>query len=195
MFDFIALFSPTSRLDVGWKQVFEYMEKELGQKLDDPLHPSIFENFKGEDLDRIVGDQFKIIKKLKSNPKGGALPNILIIADDVADQPEAVRRSNFVGAFVKYRHAQVSTIILTQKWKLLHPAIRVNATAVFCTRLRNVAELHAFIEEISAHHGYKNTMAIYKACVDDAPYSFMYVDLLAHPPKFYCRFEKEATIE
>ena len=37
VFDFIALFSPTSRLDVGWKQVFDYMEKELGQKLDDPM--------------------------------------------------------------------------------------------------------------------------------------------------------------
>ena len=114
VFDFIALFAPTAKLDVGWKPVFDYIEKEMGQKLDDPKFPSVFENFRGEDLDRITGDQFKIIKKLKSNPKGGKLPNILIFADDVADQPEAVRRSNSVGAFVKYRHAQVSTIILTQ---------------------------------------------------------------------------------
>ena len=70
---------------------------------------------KGEDLDRIVNDQFTIIKKLNEKNGGpGELPNILLIADDVANQPEAVRRSNSVGAFVKYRHAQVSTAILSQ---------------------------------------------------------------------------------
>ena len=116
IFYYIAIWSPTARLDVGWKPVFEYMEKEMGQKIDDPQHPSVFEDFKGEDVDRIVKDQFLIIKRLKEKKGGsGELPNILLIADDVADQPEVVRRSNFIGAFVKYRHASVSCAILTQK--------------------------------------------------------------------------------
>ena len=196
VFHYIAIWSPTAKLDVGWRPVFEYMEKEMGQDLNDPKHPNIFEDFKGEDLDRIVNDQFTIIKKLKEKKGGpGELPNILLIADDVADQPEAVRRSNFVGAFVKYRHAQVSTAILTQKWKLLHPAIRVNATALCCWRLRDQEELEVFIKSLSAHYGYKTTMAIYQACVNDAPYSFLYVNLLANPPKFFCRFEKEVIVD
>ena len=138
-----------------------------------------------------MNDQFTIIKKLKEK-KGGPseLPNILLIADDIADNPQAVRKSNFVGAFIKYRHAQVSTVILTQKWKLLHPAIRVNATALCCWRLRDEEELDMFIKSLSGHHGYKTTRQIYQACVNDGPYSFLYVDLLANPPKFYCRFEK-----
>ena len=141
VFHFIAIWSPTVRLDVGWRPVFEHMERELGQKIDDPQHPCIFDDFKGEDLDRIVKDQFSIIRKLKEKKGGsGELPNILLIADDVADQPEVVRRSNFIGAFVKYRHASVSCAILTQKWKLLHPAIRINATAVCCFRLRDQDE-------------------------------------------------------
>ena len=118
-----------------------------------------------------------------------------MIADDVADQPEVVRRSNFVGAFVKYRHASVSCAILTQKWKLLAPAIRVNATAVCCFRLRDQDELESFIKGISAHLGYKTTMEVYKSCIDDGPYSFLFVDLLANPPKFYCRFEKRVLVD
>ena len=42
-------------------------------------------------------------------------------------------------------------------------------------------------------YGYKKTMAMYRAAVDDEPYSFLYVDLLSNPPKFYIRFEKEMT--
>ena len=195
-FSYITIWSPTARLDVGWRPVFEYMEKEMGQKIDDPQHPCIFEDFKGEDLDRIVKDQFTIIKKLKERKGGsGELPNILLIADDVADNPQAVRRSNFVGAFVKYRHAQTSTVILTQKWKLLHPAIRINATAVCCFRLRDQDELETFIKGISAHLGYKTTKEVYKSCIDDGPYSFLYVDLLANPPKFYCRFETRVLVD
>ena len=92
-FHFIAIWSPTLFLDAGWKPVLEYMEKEMGQKIDDPKHPCLFEDFKGEDLDRIVADQMSIIKKMK-NQKGGSsfLPSILLIADDVADMPEVVRK-------------------------------------------------------------------------------------------------------
>ena len=36
-------------------------------------------------------------------------------------------------------------------------------------------------------------MAMYRTAVDDAQWSFMYVDLLSNPPKFYIRFEKEMT--
>ena len=39
------------------------MEKEMGQKLDDPC---IFEDFKGEQLDKIVADQFATVKKMKN---------------------------------------------------------------------------------------------------------------------------------
>ena len=50
------------------------------------------------------------------------------LADDVADDPAAVRQSNFVQACVKLRHMQISTALLSQKWKLLSPTIRVNLT-------------------------------------------------------------------
>ncbi len=41
-------------------------------------------------------------------------PSICLIADDVADDPAAVRQCNFVQAFVKLRHMQISTALLSQ---------------------------------------------------------------------------------
>ena len=51
------------------------------------------------------------------------------------------------------------------------------------------------ITSLSGHYGYEKTMAMYRAAVDDpdSSHSFMYVDLLSNPPKFYIRFEKEMT--
>ena len=51
------------------------------------------------------------------------------------------------------------------------------------------------INGIPAHLGYKTTMEVYKSCIDDGPYSFLFVDLLANPPKFYCRFEKRVLVD
>ena len=39
------------------------------------------------------------------------------------------------------------------------------------------------------------TMEVYQNCINDGPYSFLYVDLLANPPKFYCRFEKKVLVD
>ena len=55
--------------------------------------------------------------------------------------------------------------------------------------------MDAFIKSLSAHLGYKTTMEVYQSCINDAPYSFLYVDLLANPPKFYCRFEKRVLAD
>ena len=104
----------------------------------------------------------------------------------MADDPAAVRQSNFVQAFVKLRHMQISTALLSQKWKLLSPTIRINLTAILCWRLRDLREAEEVIHSLSGTYGFKQTWAIYKKCTEE-PYSFMYYDALKN--KFYCRFE------
>ena len=96
IFQAIYLWSPTSRLDMGWEPVFKYMKRELGQ---DPEATNeeqcVFETFRNDDLVRVI-------RKLKERRAGHSqeLPSICLIADDVADDPAAVRQSNFVQAFV-----------------------------------------------------------------------------------------------
>ena len=126
IFTEIYLWSPTSRLDMGWEPVFKFMARELGQ--------NVFETFKNEDLVRVIDTFSNKIRKLKERRSDHSqlLPSICLIADDVADDPAAVRNSNFVQAFVKLRHMQISTALLSQKWKLLSPTIRINLTAILC---------------------------------------------------------------
>ena len=55
------------------------------------------------------------------------LPNYLALADDVADDPAAVRHSNFTSAFVKYRHQMSSDVARTHQ----------NASEVFTSRQKS----------------------------------------------------------
>ena len=134
VFSAIFLWSPTSRLDMGWEPVFRYMKTELGQNPDatDEKEQCVFDTFRNEDLTRVINEFSATIKKLKERRSDSSqeLPSICLIADDVADDPAAVRNSNFVQAIVKLRHMQISTALLSQKWKLLSPTIRVNLTAI-----------------------------------------------------------------
>ena len=102
-------------------------------------------------------------------------------------------RSALVPHFVKLRHANIHTVLLQQQFHLAHPVLRVNCTFLLIFRLRDEKELDNVITSLSGHHGFKRTMAMYRRAVDDAPYSFMYVDLLSNPPKFYIRFEQEMS--
>ena len=114
------------------------------------------------------------------------MPNIAIICDDWADNPEVMRRSGFVTAFLRLRHQYVSIIVCSQKWKLLSPTVRVNVTAMLCFALRSSEEVEMCIRDFSGKYGYQQTLAIYRKCTSE-PFSFMFIDTLRN--LFYCRFE------
>ena len=78
------------------------MRRELDQDPDahEGEEQCVFEDFRNEDLVRVINAFSAKVKKLKERHARGSqeLPSICLIADDVADQPEAVRASNFVQA-------------------------------------------------------------------------------------------------
>ena len=79
------------------------------------------------------------------------LYSILIIVDDFADSPAFSRNSKLLHElFTRGRHAAISSICSVQRYRVLSPIIRVNATALIIFRLRNVKELDALTEENSA---------------------------------------------
>ena len=165
VFQAIYLWSPTSRLDMGWEPVFRYMKHELGQNPEATNEEQcVFETFRNEDLVRVIDTFSTKIRKLKERRAAHSqeLPSICLIADDVADDPAAVRQSNFVQAFVKLRHMQISTALLSQKWELLSPTIRINLTAILCWRLRDLREAEEVMHSLSGTYGFKQTWAMYK---------------------------------
>ena len=84
----------------------------------------------------------------------------------------------------------ISTLVSSQKLKLVSTTIRVNLQFMLVWRLRNRMELASLIEEISAVYPTKTLEEMYQLATDE-PYSFWYILFTAkrREDMFYLRFE------
>ena len=64
----------------------------------------------------------------------------------------------------------------TQKYNELAPIIRLNASALFIFRLKNMNEVNAFLEENSALVDKNMLYEMYQKAVNFDPYSFFYTN-------------------
>ena len=142
-------------------------------------------------LQEIIDTQRQVIAAAKEK-KLRRMFNVLIVVDDFADNPQFSRREALLHSlFTRGRHAFISTIVATQKFRAISPIVRVNATALVVFRLRSEQELLAIVEEISAVYS-KDTIINLIRKATEQQYSFLYVDLAAKKPDqmFWLRFEK-----
>ena len=131
-------------------------------------------------LKKIIDTQHKVIDFQKKN-KQKDLFSILLVVDDFSDDPRFVRYSNILhGLFTRGRHNAISVILSTQKYNVLAPIIRLNSSALFIFRLKNMNEVNAFIEENSALVDKKSLYDMYQKAVNFAPYSFFYINTNAN---------------
>ena len=144
------------------------MDDEKEQIYFDNYNPSIYKK---------IERQKKIINYMKSK-KIKKLHSILIVIDDHADDPKFVRYSKLLhGLFTRGRHDAVSVICSTQKYNVLAPIIRLNASSLYIFRLKNASELMSFIQEKSAIVDKQQLLDMYHQAVNFAPYSFFYVNM------------------
>ena len=184
----IYIFSPSVHIDRQWDAVKEFQSKQMG--VDDKKEKLYFDNFSPGDLQMVIDQQARITQLAKT--KGmKKLYQILIILDDIADDPKITRQAKPVHElFVRGRHHCISTIASVQKYRVLAPLIRVNATDLIIFRLRSMHELNAIIEENSAVYGEKALEEMYNLATSE-PFSFLYIKLSAKRPEemFYIRFD------
>ena len=134
--------------DPTFTEVKKYIRDEL--HVDDEKEQIYFDNYNPSDVENVIERQKKIINYMKSK-KIKKLHSILIVIDDRADDPKFVRYSKLLhGLFTRGRHDAVSVICSTQKYNVLAPIIRLNASSLYIFRLKNASELMSFIEENSA---------------------------------------------
>lgn len=122
---------------------------------------------------------------------------ILIVIDDFADEPSFTRQSKLLHQlYVRGRHNSISTITSAQKYNVIAPIVRINATQLYVFRLRNYKDLEAIVEELSAATDKKTLLEIYHAATAE-PYSFLFVNLVSRDKNkmFHIKFEKTITIE
>ena len=189
-FERIYIFSPSVHVDDTWKAVKKYIKETM--KVDDEKEKIYFEEYDPIALKKIIETQHKVIEYQKKN-KDKNLFSILIIIDDFADDPKFVRYSNLLhGLFTRGRHNAMSVILSTQKYNVLAPIIRLNASALFVFRLKNMNEVNAFLEENSALVDKKALYEMYQQAVNYKPYSFFYINTNAKDVAnmFYINFEQ-----
>ena len=193
-FERIYVFSPTVNVDDTWTPVKKYITDVM--KVDTEKEQVYYEEYDPIALKKLIEIQHKVIDFQKKN-KQKELFSILIVVDDFADDAKFVKYSNILhGLFTRGRHNAISCILSTQKYDVLAPIIRLNASALFIFRLKNMNEVNSFLEENSALVDKKTLYDMYQQAVNFAPYSFFYINTNAKDVSnmFFINFERRFEI-
>ena len=93
-FSRIYIFSPSIHVDYNWQSVKQYIHNDMKvqETKDDKFY---YDTYEPEALERIIDIQHKITDYMKKN-KYKTLYQILIIVDDVADDPRFTRQSKLL---------------------------------------------------------------------------------------------------
>ena len=193
-FERIYIFSASIHVDDTWTAVKKYISDVM--KVDAEKEQIYSEEYDPVALKKIIETQHKVIDFQKKN-KQKELFSVLIVVDDFADDPKFVRYSNILhGLFTRGRHNTISCILSTQKYNVLAPIIRLNASALFIFRLKNMNEVNSFLEENSALVDKKALYDMYQQAVNFAPYSFFYINTNAKDVNnmFFVNFQQRFEI-
>ena len=182
VFSRIYIWSPSINVDTIWNPVKKYIKE--GMKVDTDKEKCFFEEFIPEELEKVIETQHKITEYSKKN-KFKKLYPILLILDDIADDPRIARYSKLLNStYVRGRHNGISVITSVQKFNALNTLIRVNATHLFFYKVRNFKEIELLQDEYSALPRRSRLQdskdALYKMyeIATAEPHSFLYINLL-----------------
>jgi Poxvirus A32 protein len=171
-FSRIYIFSPSIDVDMTWNPVKDYLENDLKQNAKKEKY--LFDSYQPHELMRIIDTQHKIVEFMKTN-KMKKIFQILIIIDDFADDPSFTRNSQLLHSlYIRGRHTFISTITATQVYKALSPIIRKNVTDLYIFKLRNFADMEAWLDELKGRIDKDTLLELYKAATD-VPYGFLYI--------------------
>ena len=194
-FERIYIVSPTAHIDEAYREVIKYIEKDL--KVDNKKEQFLFEEYDAPALEHIIDTQHKVIEYQKKQGMK-KLFSCLLIIDDFAEDKTFMRYSKILhGLYTKSRHFGLSVITATQKYNALAPIVRLNSSSLYIFKLKNMAEVDAFVQEQSALVDKNTVYKIYKLATEDKPYSFLFVKLRESDVNkiFMIRMEKEIHID
>jgi len=189
-FSRIYWFSPSASVDDSLDPLRDYVKKIQDQEED----PTFHDDFDADFIRKLLDKQKKITEHLKRRGSKKRF-NVILIIDDHADSPAVMHRAGGIleTLFVRARHFGVSTIVSSQKLKLISPTVRVNLTALWIFRLRNHSDLlEGVIREYSALVDAKVLLSMYRQSVE-RPFGFLFINLLAKDlnSMFYSSFSSK----
>ena len=179
VFSRIYIWSPSINVDSIWLPVKKYIKE--GMKVDTEKEKCFFEEFIPEELEKVIETQHKITEYSKKN-KFKKLYPILLILDDIADDPKIARYSKLLNStYVRGRHNGISVITSVQKFN----ALNINSCKChFFYKVRNFKEIELLQDELSALPRRSKLQdskdALYKMyeIATAEPHSFLYINLV-----------------
>lgn len=165
-FDIVKIISNTLNADPKGKLMNKYFDCE-DHYTDEMITDIIESQKKYEDFER---------------------PSIALVLDDILTKD--FKKNNAVSFLAtRFRHYGISLLAFTtQSFRAVSGLIRNNATDVIIMKQQNQKELFKIEEEFGDM--FPNIfMELYKKAIEDAPYSFLYLDLQTNPATAFVRFE------
>lgn len=120
------------------------------------------------------------------------MPTALLVFDDIINND--FKKNNSISFLAsRFRHIETSIIIAVQQFRAISPIIRSNATNIMIFKQQSAGkkgELAKITEEYSDLAGSEERfLEYYNYAMNDAQYSFLYIDAQTNPASFYLRFE------
>tara|TARA_R100001594_G_scaffold65560_3_gene99752 strand:- start:2170 stop:2889 length:720 start_codon:yes stop_codon:yes gene_type:complete len=115
-------------------------------------------------------------------------PSMALVLDDILTRDfKKTNAVSFLGT--RFRHYGIDLFcITTQSFRAVGGLLRNNATNVIILKQQNSKELEKLDEEYGDMFS-GIFMELYNKAINDAPYSFLHLDLSSNPAKAYLRFE------
>ena len=134
--------------------------------------------------DEMITDLIESQKKYEDFER----PTVALVLDDILTKD--FKKTNAVSFLAtRFRHYGIGLLAFTtQSFRAVSGLIRNNSSDVIIMKQQNNKEL----EKINEEYGDMFSgifMDLYKKAIEDAPYSFLYLDLQTNPATAYIRFE------
>ena len=187
--------SPNCLTDPQFAPLADYIEKQTGQTKEECFH---------EDWDpQVITDTMAEMRKInayvrKHKDKLGAkyLYSCHITCDDFMDRTDIGKSNNspLIQLFTKGRHSQCSTTILTQKFRLMNSAIRINCHSLWIGRVTSSLERKAMTEEFGESAGSDEAFQRMLKHATTPDFGFLYV-VFGLRTRFFNSYKTEFQLE
>jgi len=170
MLDKWFIFSPTARND----QSSKYLLDEEGVEI----------------IDDYTDDYLNALLQFQKETPKEERDKIGIVFDDAI---QYLHSRNSAGNFLatRFRHYNIKYLFyVSQSFRALDTKVRANSKGVIIMKISNLKELDKLEEEYGAMIG-NRFIDLYNYCLDDKPFSFLYINIDANPVEAYLRFERK----
>lgn len=162
-FDYIFLFSQSYDVNSDYDE----FEKIQGTN-----------SFDQEEIREIMNDQREIVKQAKRDNEMNVVPSVLIILDDVIDDPKFCRSSCLSTLAIRGRHTNISVMILAQKLSGIPRTVRLNMSHMCVFRSLSGNEVEFILNETTPRYLRKKMFEKQREIYAE-PYTFLYFNNIA----------------